>query len=75
MRLPVRPNGTTSGEPFILSTITDGDQTQPAVASLPGADNAFAAVWTDASHTKPDLSGTAVRGRILYPSYDPNGSN
>jgi hypothetical protein len=71
----VRPNGTTSGEAFVLSSNAMGDQTQPAVASLPGADNAFAAVWTDTSHDKPDQQGSAVRGRILYPAYDPNGSN
>jgi len=70
----VRPTGTTSGEPFILSTTTDRDQTQPAVASIPGPDGAFAAVWTDSSQTAPDTSGTAVRGRIIYPSYDPNGT-
>jgi hypothetical protein len=71
----VRPNGTTSGQPFILSSSTAGDQTQPSVAALPGPDNAFAAVWTDTSHAAPDTSGSAVHGRIIYPSYDPNGSN
>jgi hypothetical protein len=71
----VRPNGTTSGQPFILSTTTMGDQTTPAVASLPGPDGAFAAVWTDASHDAPDTSGSAVRARVIYPAYDPNGSN
>ena len=70
----VRPNGTTSGQPFILSTTVMGDQVKPAVASLPGPDGAFAAVWTDSSHIGPDSSGTAVNARIIYPAYDPNGT-
>jgi hypothetical protein len=70
----VRPNGTTSGQPFILSSNTMGDKTEPSVASLPGADGAFAVVFTDTSHALPDQQGQAVRGRIIYPAYDPNGS-
>ena len=70
----VRPNGTTSGQPFVLSANTTGDQTKPAVVALPGPDGAFAAVWTDTSLAAPDTSGSAVRGRIIYPAYDPNGT-
>jgi hypothetical protein len=68
----VRPNTTTSGPQFPLATTTAGDQTSPSVVALP--DGSFAAAWNDQSHMGADMSGYAVRGRILYPAYDPNGS-
>ena len=68
----VRPNGTTSGAPFMIPTTTSGDQTAPSAVALP--DGSFAVAWNDQSHTGADMSGYAVRARIIYPAYDPNGS-
>ena len=69
----VRPNGTTSGPAFLIPTTTVGDQTAPSAVALP--DGSFAVAWNDQSHTGADMSGYAVRARIIYPAYDPNGSN
>lgn len=69
----VRPNATTSGGQFMIPTTTMLDQTSPAAVALP--DGSFAVAWNDQSHTGADQSGYAVRARIIYPQYDPNGSN
>lgn len=58
------PDGTPLGEEFSVATTTAGDQTGPSVTALP--DGAFAAVWKDASTAAPDVSGSAVRARVLY---------
>ncbi|MGE5185550.1 MAG: hypothetical protein ACM31C_25980, partial [Acidobacteriota bacterium] len=68
----VRPNGTPSGAPFMIPTTTTLDQTSPSAIALP--DGSFAVAWNDQSHTGADSSGYAVRARIIYPAYDPNGS-
>ncbi|MBA2542686.1 MAG: hypothetical protein H0V17_23785, partial [Deltaproteobacteria bacterium] len=57
--------GVPVGSDFNLATTTDLDQTSPSVIGLPGA---FAATWRDLSKQEPDVAGTAVRGRVLYPS-------
>jgi hypothetical protein len=57
-------DGSMLGDPFIVPTTTDGDQTAPSVVALP---DAFAVAWNDGSHKPPDEQGTAVRARIFYP--------
>ena len=58
------PMGTPTGEPFVMSTTTIGDQLNPSVAGLP---EGFVAAWNDKSGGEPDSSGFAVRARIIYP--------
>jgi hypothetical protein len=71
----VRPSGTTSGPVFEIPTTTTGDQTGPSVIALQKSPpDAFVIAWTDESHTAPDTQGQAVRARVLYPPYDPNGT-
>ncbi|HZJ62667.1 MAG TPA: hypothetical protein VFD36_04035, partial [Kofleriaceae bacterium] len=57
-----------SGEPltdvFAVPTTTQGDQERPSVVALP---DGFAAIWSDGSAQPPDIVGTSVRARILYP--------
>lgn len=57
-----------SGEPvtevFALPTTTQGDQERPSVVALP---DGFAALWSDGSAQPPDVAGTSVRARIVYP--------
>jgi hypothetical protein len=57
-----------SGEPltdvFAIPTTTQGDQERPSVVALP---DGFAAIWSDGSAQPPDIVGTSVRARILYP--------
>lgn len=60
-----RDNGTPVGPEFVIPTTTTGDQTNPSVAAL--ADS-FAVLWKDDSGSAPDMSGSAVRGRIIYPN-------
>lgn len=60
----VGSNGQPIGEEFSLATTLEGSQSQPSVIGLPGA---FAAVWKDESLQEPDVAGSAVRGRVLYP--------
>ncbi len=60
----VDSTGLPVGDEFNLATTTELDQTSPSVVGLPGA---FAAVWRDASMKEPDVAGTSVRGRVLYP--------
>ena len=60
-----RSEGTPVGDQFIVPTTTAGDQTNPSVAAL--ADG-FAVIWKDDSGTQPDVAGSAVRGRIIYPT-------
>jgi hypothetical protein len=60
-----RENGTPVGDEFVIPTTTTGDQTDPSVAAL---DDSFAVVWKDDSGQAPDVAGSAVRGRIIYPT-------
>jgi hypothetical protein len=57
-----------TGEPltdiFVVPTTTDDDQLWPSVAGLP---DGFVATWADRSGKSPDVSGQAVRARIIYP--------
>jgi len=55
------------GEPFLIPTSTVGNQVNPSVVGLL---DGFATAWNDASKTDPDVSGTAVRARVIYPAYD-----
>lgn len=60
-----RTDGTPVADEFTIPTTTTGDQTNPSVAAL---DDAFVVVWKDDSGTPPDIAGSAVRGRIIYPN-------
>ncbi len=60
-----RDNGTPVGAELVIPTTTTGDQTNPSVAAL---DDSFAVVWKDDSGTTPDIAGSAIRGRIIYPT-------
>jgi hypothetical protein len=59
-----RENGTPVGEELTIPTTTTGDQTNPSAAAL---DDGFAVVWKDDSGQAPDVAGSSVRGRIIYP--------
>jgi hypothetical protein len=59
----MRDTGEAVGDAFAIPTTTAGDQKFPSVAALP---NGFVAMWSDASAQPPDVSGLAVRARILY---------
>lgn len=56
--------GALVGDRFTIPTTTTGDQTLPSVGALA---DAFVAVWSDKSAAAPDIAGSAVRARILYP--------
>jgi hypothetical protein len=58
-------DGTPAGDEIVLATTTENDQIGPSAVALPGG--AFATAWTDRSGAMPDVSGTAVRARIIYP--------
>lgn len=62
-------NGTPFSEPFLVPTTTALDQSDSSVTALRGADDKplFVASWNDASTSAPDMSGLAVRARIIYP--------
>ena len=60
----VSPDGQPIGDEFGLATTLENSQSQPSVVGLPGA---FAAIWKDESQQDPDVAGSAVRGRVLYP--------
>ena len=57
--------GAPSGPEFIVNTTTANSQSQPMITALP--DGRFVVVWTDASATGGDTSGTAIRGQIIDP--------
>jgi hypothetical protein len=59
----LRDTGDLVSDPFVIPTTTDGDQLRPSVAGLP---DGFVAVWADGSSKPPDVSGQAVRARIIY---------
>lgn len=59
-----RPDGTPVGDELTIPTTTQGDQSGPSVAALP---DAFVVTWKDDSAQAPDVSGSAVRARIVYP--------
>jgi len=56
-------NGTKSGNEFLLSTTTSGEQTQPIAVSL--ANGSFAVAFVDVSLSAPDTSGAAIRIQIF----------
>ena len=58
--------GDSIGMPFMIPTTTIGSQTDPSVVAL---DDSFAVAWTDDSKALPDTDGTAVRARVIYPSF------
>jgi hypothetical protein len=60
----VRATGEPLTEVFPIPTTTQGDQLRPSVVGLP---DGFVAIWTDASAQPPDVIGSAVRARIVYP--------
>lgn len=62
-------NGTPFSEAFQVPTTTALDQSDSSVIPLLGADAKplFVAAWNDASTSAPDMSGLAVRARIIYP--------
>lgn len=59
-----RPDGSPLGDEIVVPTTTIGDQRNPSVAALP---DAFAVTWMDSSMQAPDISGSSVRARIVYP--------
>jgi hypothetical protein len=59
-----RPDGSPLGDEFTIPTTTQGNQINPSVAALP---DAFVVTWKDDSGQPPDVSGSAVRARIVYP--------
>lgn len=65
-----RADGAALGEEFVVPTTIVGEQTDPSVAAL---GDAFVVVWRDDSMQAPDVSGSAVRARIVYPGA--TGSN
>jgi hypothetical protein len=66
-----RENGTPVGEEFLIPTTTTGDQSSPSVAPLA---DAFVVVWKDDSAQAPDVAGSAIRGRIIYPTQAAGGN-
>lgn len=61
-----RDSGMPLGEEIIVPTTTMNDQTNPSAAAL--GTEAFVVVWKDESGQAPDIAGSAVRGRIIYPT-------
>ncbi len=61
-----RDTGMPVGDEFVIPTTTMGDQTNPSAVAL--GTSAFAVVWKDDSMQAPDVSGSSVRGRIVYPA-------
>lgn len=59
-----RSDGSPVGEEFVVPTTVMGDQGDPSVSAL---GDAFVVVWRDDSMQPPDVSGSAVRARIVYP--------
>ena len=66
-----RENGTPVGNEFIIPTTTMGDQSNPSVAPIA---DAFVVVWKDESAQAPDVAGSAIRGRIIYPTQAAGGN-
>ena len=64
----LRPTGVPVGEEAVIATSTGSDQINPSVIALDAT--SFVAAWNDSSGQEPDINGSAVRGRILYPVYD-----
>lgn len=63
----LRPSGAPVGDAFPIPTTTLGNQANPSTLAL--ADS-FVVAWNDASALAPDISGLAVRARIIYPPFD-----
>ncbi len=68
----IRPNGQPMGEAFTVNTTTTGQQDTPSVTRLGPSGDApiYAFAWNDNSHVEPDTSGSAVRSRVMYPTYN-----
>jgi hypothetical protein len=64
-----RSDGMPLGAEFGVPTTTVGDQMNPSVAAL---GDAFAVIWKDSSMQAPDVAGSAVRARIVYPTAGSN---
>ena len=58
-------SGAPLGAELTIPTTTVGDQTNPSVAP---AGDGFVVVWKDDSGQAPDIDGSAIRGRIVYPT-------
>ncbi len=58
----VEPNGGMLGPVRVLPTTTAGDQRNPSATFIAGS---FVVAWNDTSGAAPDLSGGAVRARII----------
>lgn len=59
-----KSDGSPVGDEFVVPTTIMGEQTDPSVTAL---GDAFVVVWRDESMQAPDVSGTSVRARIVYP--------
>src|SRR5882724_6062821 len=57
------PDGTLSGNSFLLNTTTSGVQRKAALAQL--ADGHIAATWIDDSMSADDASNEAIRGQLF----------
>ena len=64
-------DGSPLGEEFTVPTTTVGDQSNPSVTAL---GDSFAVVWKDDSMQAPDVAGSAVRARIVYPGAASGGN-
>jgi Ca2+-binding RTX toxin-like protein len=64
------PDGTRSGDEFLVNTTTAAAQNGAAVAAL--TNYQFAVAWTDFSQTGADTSATAVRAQIFAGANGPN---
>ena len=62
-------NGVKAGSEFLVNTTSNGNQTQPSIASLPNG--RFAVTWTDASVSGGDSSGASVRAQIFDANINP----
>jgi len=62
-----RDTGLPVGAPFVVNTTTRGDQLTPSVTWL--GEEAFALTWTDESELEPDASESAIRARVVYPTF------
>ena len=52
------------GDELVIPTTLTGDQKAPSAVAL--GHGAFAVAWNDFSAQQPDVSGAAVRARIIY---------
>jgi len=64
-------DGSTSGAEFLVNTITTGHQYDASVTAL--VDGRFVVIWTDASRSGSDTSGTAIRAQVFNADSSPSG--